>query len=345
MPKLTRLARSVSSVAQPSRTPLVALCAAAMLCLPLAHAEQAAAPAKPAAPQLIPVAPNKTAPLADAAVLAAAFQQNITAGDLNADLARLAPDVRAKAVTDPATVQQATTNLLVRRALAERAQKTGLDKQPMYQAQLRLLQDRLLSDAWLAKVDADNVLPDAEVERLAQLKYQSEAFSRFKQPGQIKVRHILLNKDEGGKARAQELLKEIKAGGDFAELAKANSKDPGSAARGGDLGLVAPGRMVPDFEKAAFALEKAGDVSEIVETGFGYHIIKLDERLPEKIASFNEVREGLKNEVLAKARNDARNASAADLFKAVEINEANMIQFIESARSATATAPTAPTAP
>lgn len=285
------------------------------------------------------------APPASSMPLATLNNSTITVGDLQADLLRLPAQARQSAVADAMTVQQAVTNLLVRKALAERAERGGLQKTPEYQAQLRLVQERLLSDAWLAKVDAESTLPDGEVHRLAQLKYQAEVFSRFKQPDQIKVRHILTSKDAEGKAQAEKLLRELKAGADFAKLAETNSKDPGSAARGGELGLVAPGKMVPDFEKAAFALKTPGDISDIVETGFGYHIIKLDENVPGKITPFMEVKDGLKNEVIRKIRNDARNAAAADLFKAVELNEANLTQLVESARSATSTAPTAPTAP
>jgi peptidyl-prolyl cis-trans isomerase C len=311
--------------------------AAALLTGTAAFAETATNTAKNAA-----TTPTTAAALAPAIIttpasstpLATLNQNTITVGDLQADLLRLPPEARQKAAADPMTVQQAVTSLLVRKALAERAEKEGLQNTPEYQAQLRLLQERLLSDAWLAKVDAASALPDDEVHRLAQMKYQAEAFTRFKQPDQVKIRHILTSKDAEGKAQAEKLLAELKAGADFVKLAEANSKDPGSAARGGDLGLVAPGRMVPDFEKAAFGLKAPGDLSEIVETGFGYHIIKLDEIVPGKIAPFMEVKDGLKNEVANKIRNDGRNAAAADLFKAVELKEDAMQQFVEAARQA-----------
>lgn len=280
----------------------------------------------------VATAPVSAATPAASTPLATLNKNAITVGDLQTDLLRLAPEARSKAAADPMTVQQAVTSLLIRKALAERAQQEGLQNTPEYQAQLQLVQERLLSDAWLAKVDAASALPDDEVHKLAQLKYQAEAFTRFKQPDQVKVRHILTSKNAEGKAQAEKLLAELKAGADFVKLAEAHSKDPGSAARGGDLGLVAPGRMVPDFEKAAFGLQKPGDLSEIVETGFGYHIIKLDEIVPGKIAPFMEVKDGLKNEVANKIRNDGRNAAAADLLKAVELKEEALKQFVEAAR-------------
>jgi len=90
---------------------------------------------------------------------------------------------------------------------------------------------------------------------------------------QIRARHILVDTEE----EARELLEKIKAGEDFAELAKNYSKDPGSAENGGDLGFFGRVMMVEPFEEAAFALEP-GQVSEPIKTDFGYHIIKVEEK-------------------------------------------------------------------
>ncbi|AFL87996.1 parvulin-like peptidyl-prolyl isomerase [Terriglobus roseus DSM 18391] len=100
---------------------------------------------------------------------------------------------------------------------------------------------------------------------------------------QVKVRHILIASsspatDAAAKAKAQDLLNKIKAGGDFAALAKANSDDPGSKGTGGELGYVkANGAMVPEFQAAAMKL-KAGETSDLVKTSFGYHIINAEAR-------------------------------------------------------------------
>src|SRR5207253_3006605 len=79
--------------------------------------------------------------------------------------------------------------------------------------------------------------------------------------------------------KAEELLAKLKAGGDFAALAKERSEDAGSAANGGDLGLFTRGRMTPAFEEAAFALQ-GGGLSDVVETPFGFHVIKVEEHRP-----------------------------------------------------------------
>ncbi len=133
-------------------------------------------------------------------------------------------------------------------------------------------------------------------------------------PIQIRASHILVS-DE---AKAKELLKKIKAGDDFAKLAKENSSDTGSAKNGGDLGLFPRGVMVPEFEDAAFAL-KVGEVSELVKSKFGYHIIKVTEiqtldTLKAAGAKAEEI-EVYKRTILANLTNDETKAKIEELKK------------------------------
>ena len=119
----------------------------------------------------------------------------------------------------------------------------------------------------------------------------------FKQPEQVKASHILIkveaNADQQKKAQAIEKIKQIqemlKGGQDFAALAKKYSEDKGSGAKGGDLGYFARGQMVKPFENAAFAM-KPNEVSDIVETQFGYHLIKVYDKKPERILAYDDVK-------------------------------------------------------
>jgi len=134
-------------------------------------------------------------------------------------------------------------------------------------------------------------------------KYYSENQQQFEIPEQVRASHILIKPDTSdpnvepalakaaAKAKAEELLKQIKDGDDFAELALANSGCP-SSARGGDLGFFSRGRMVPAFEEAAFALE-VGQVSDIVETKFGYHIIKVTDRKDASVTMFEQAKDDI----------------------------------------------------
>ena len=142
---------------------------------------------------------------------------------------------------------------------------------------------------------------DAEVK-----KFYDENPSRFEQAEQVRASHVLIGtKDAAGKdltdaqkadkrKKIEELLKRAKAGEDFAKLAKEYSEDPGSKDNGGEY-TFPRGQMVPEFESAAFSLKKAGDISDVVTTPFGYHIIKLSEKIPAKNLTLTEVSSDLKD--------------------------------------------------
>jgi peptidyl-prolyl cis-trans isomerase D len=140
---------------------------------------------------------------------------------------------------------------------------------------------------------------------------------RFTEPQQVRARHILLKADKQAepekaqavRKQAEELLEKIKKGADFAALAKKHSQDEASAAEGGDLGFFGKGVMVPPFEKVAFSLQP-GELSEIVETQFGYHIIKVEEKNPRRVRSLLEVREEIVRELQQEAaEREVRKAS------------------------------------
>lgn len=183
--------------------------------------------------------------------------------------------------------------LVVQRELARQAELAGLQSEPKVAAALRLARDRILADALLSS--AGGGPPEAAaLEKLALTQYNA-APEKFDIPEQIRASHILVDaRSCEPEARARELLSLARApNADFAALAKAHSHDPGSAARGGDLGLFARGKMTPAFEKAAFALGRPGEISDVVKTEFGYHIIRLDERIPARRRPFEEVRDQL----------------------------------------------------
>jgi peptidyl-prolyl cis-trans isomerase C len=127
--------------------------------------------------------------------------------------------------------------------------------------------------------------------------YYDKNPQRFKQPEQIKAGHILIKvdakADEAKKAEARQKIEEVqqklKDGGDFAALAKEYSEGP-SSAKGGDLGYFRRGQMVKPFEEAALAL-KPNEVSDVVETRFGYHLIKVYDNKPEQTLAYADVKD------------------------------------------------------
>ena len=134
----------------------------------------------------------------------------------------------------------------------------------------------------------------------------------FEQPPTVRASHVLIGVEENASAEArasarreaEACLEQIRQGTDFAEVARRHSDDPGTAAAGGDLQYFGPGDMLPEFEAAAFALN-AGEVSDVVETAFGFHVIKVIDRQPARPLTLAEVREPLTRFLEARAEQEA----------------------------------------
>ncbi len=130
---------------------------------------------------------------------------------------------------------------------------------------------------------------------------------QLKEPEKFRARHILVDTE----AEANDILARLKAGEDFAALAKEKSKDK-SKEQGGDLGFFSRGQLVPEFEQAAFGLE-VGQTSGAVKTQFGYHIIKLEEKQPAKERSFEEVKDSIKQMLLSSKQKERFETLLKDL--------------------------------
>ncbi len=149
----------------------------------------------------------------------------------------------------------------------------------------------------------------------------------FEQPEQVAARHIILTTqgitDEAERNairdRIQELRNRIAGGEDFAAVAREHSQD-GSAAQGGDLGMFGRGQMVPEFEEAAFSLE-IGQLSEVVETQFGYHILQVTERRPPRTVAYAEVRDDIADFLLEDVRNEAAQEYVENLRAQARVEE------------------------
>src|ERR1700691_975709 len=154
--------------------------------------------------------------------------------------------------------------------------------------------------------------------------YYDQHRDEYRVPEQVKVSHILIKTplpgpdgklDEKGVAEAREkaedILKQVKAGGDFAKLAEKYSDDPGSAKTGGELGWIGRGRTVPEFEKAAFSLGK-GQTSDLVKSSYGFHIIRVEDKQDAHLKTFaqvkSEIEEKVKQDKAAHATEAAANA-------------------------------------
>jgi peptidyl-prolyl cis-trans isomerase D len=157
--------------------------------------------------------------------------------------------------------------------------------------------------------------------------YYEQHRDQYKTPEQVKVSHILIktplpgpdNKvDEKGVAeaqhRAEDLLKQVKSGANFEDLAKKYSEDPGSAKQGGSLGWIGRGQTVPEFEKAAFSLPK-GQMSDLVKSSYGFHIIRVDDKQEAHAKSLDEVKSEIEPIVKHQLADQAAQKKAGELLK------------------------------
>jgi peptidyl-prolyl cis-trans isomerase D len=155
------------------------------------------------------------------------------------------------------------------------------------------------------------VIPATEIQR-----FYNNNINLYQTPEQVRASHILLNvagKDEEAvRKQAETVLQQVKAGGDFAALAKKFSEDPGSRDQGGDLDYFSRGRMVPEFENAVFALQP-GEVSDLIRTQFGFHIIQLVDKRPAVTRTLEEVRPQIEEQLRAQRAGEQLAARATEL--------------------------------
>lgn len=243
---------------------------------------------------------------AENALLMRGASVTISTQDVIEELAFAPDEVRKKILQEPEKIRQMVETLHLRRAFAAQAHTSGVAQKPEVQRQIAVTQERILAEAQLAQVE-DAALPSAEaIDKHIRTIYKAEP-ERFTIPAEVHARHILITgTDDAARSKAEKILADLRAGADFEQLAREHSADPGSAAKGGDLGFFPKGKMVSAFEKAAFALKKTGELSPVVQTPFGFHIIRLEGRKPATVKPFDEVKDELRAETIAKLKNDAR---------------------------------------
>ena len=200
--------------------------------------------------------------------------------------------------------------------------KKGLQEQGLNEKDLRELIRRnvIIENHIEQMVVPKQTVSDAEVK-----EFYDKNPETFTQPEQVRASHILITVDatatdadkKAAKEKAEGFLKQVKAGADFAKLAQENSGCP-SSKQGGDLGYFGKGQMVKPFEETAFAM-KTGDVSGVVETQFGYHIIKLTEKKSPSKIPFNDVKVRIADSLKRKKVSEAINATLEDAKKKAKI--------------------------
>lgn len=223
---------------------------------------------------------------------------------------RLAPllqqATRSGQPVTPEMEARARDEVVLREIFAQEATRRGVASSPDYKAQVELLRQTVLIRELFNEYQKKNQATEAD----ARAEYDRIKASAT--GTEYRARHILVESEE----LAKKLIADLKGGAKFEELAKANSKDPGSAENGGDLDFAKPDAYVPEFGKAMAALKKGEFTQEPVKSQFGYHIILLEDTREAQFPAFDDVKaqliQRLTQQKLQKYQDDLRKAAKTD---------------------------------
>lgn len=219
-------------------------------------------------------------------VLAVANGAKITEGDLQAAIMRF-PRERQEYLNTENGKKQLLEEMISFELIYNYAKDSGMENEKEYIDLLERAKKEILTQTAISKVMAQVTVTDQEVK-----DYYNANQKMFVEPEMVSAKHILVETKE----KAEEIISEINDGLSFEEAAQKYSSCP-SKGQGGNLGKFSRGQMVPEFEEAAFNLE-IGVVSEPVKTQFGYHLIKVEEKIESEAKEFNEVESMIKNTLL-----------------------------------------------
>ena len=193
----------------------------------------------------------------------------------------------------PARQRYVIDYLIDLKLLSAEGEKAKIAEGDEFARRMVYARDRILMEKLLNGVGGKAASPEA------MKAFYDEQVKALPKEYEVRARHILVDTEEAAKAA----LARIKGGEDFAKVASELSKDPGSGKEGGDLGYFTRDRMVPEFAEAAFKTEP-GQISEIVKSQFGYHIIKVEDRREKKPPSFDQVKDQIAKYMAQKAQED-----------------------------------------
>jgi len=206
----------------------------------------------------------------------------------------------------PELEKQARDEVVMREMFMQEAERRGLSASPDFKTQMELAKQTILIRALFDNEREKNKVSDAEIQaEYDKLKTQSTGT-------EFRARHILVEKEED----AKNLIKQINGGAKFEDVAKKNSKDPGSAENGGDLDFAKPDAYVPEFSGALTKLKKGEMTQDPVKSQFGYHIIKLEDTREAQFPPLAEIKPQLEQRIaqgkLTKFRDDIRAKAKTD---------------------------------
>ena len=241
-------------------------------------------------------------------ILASFRDQTITLGEFNQLWEEVPEDYKLQLDKSMVLDQMISEKLLI-----QEAKNMGLEEDNDVLEQIKKMAEQILVQVLIEREILDKIkVNDEEV-----LEYYEQNKDSFTEKEQVYLYNILLETEE----EAQDVLEQLKAGGDFSEIAIEKSAGP-SATQGGDLGYLSRGTIIPEIEEVVFALELE-ELSEVIKTDFGFHILKITEKKPETVKTLEEVKEDIIQTLLPDKQKEAFENLLEELKgkSEIEINE------------------------
>lgn len=257
---------------------------------------------------ILPSEENTKTTLPPETILSSFNGQTITLGEFNQLWDQIPENYKLQL-----TKRNVLDQIISEKLLIQEAKNRSLEQDKDVLEQIKKTTEQILVQSLIEK----EIIGKVKVDDQEALTYYEENKDNFITKEQVYLYNILVETEEV----AQDILEKLKAGGDFIELAKEKSTGP-SAAQGGDLGYVSKGELIPEIENVIFALE-IGNISDIIKSEYGFHILKVTDKKPEVLKTFEEVKEEIVQTLLSTKQKEAFDNLLEEIKSQVtiEINE------------------------
>jgi peptidyl-prolyl cis-trans isomerase C len=246
----------------------------------------------------------------DGKVLVTINNDKVTMTEFNKELDKIPMNMKMMVASESGK-KAYLDRLIIKRLLLAEAQKASIEKDKEFENKLAEIREQLIIESLLKKkLAAGANITDDDLQ-----KQYDKNKEKFLKDREINTRHILVKSDE----EARQVKEKLQAGEDFTDLAKRYSIDPNAKVTGGEVGFHPKGTLLPEYEAAAFKLTKVGQMSGIVKTQFGYHIIRLEGIKPPTYVPFAEVKDFIKQQLMQERQKEVLDKYIEELKKNAKI--------------------------
>jgi peptidyl-prolyl cis-trans isomerase C len=300
-------------------------------------------------------AANPTTSTDPSPYIAESPKARITLADYEAEMAKLPPGQRQQFAATRGRLVTLLNTMYLSRAIANEARAAGLDRDPILQKQIEIMVDKFLAQAWTERVDAKVAATfDADVEKYLPRAREIYLTSpeKYTTPERVRANQVFIkvgpDGDAAAKAKAEAVRAKAVAGTPISDLAREYSDDPSAKKNGGDLGFLAAKDIDASFAEVAFAMTKPGEISPVIKTRQGYHVLEFVARQPAALRPFDTVKGSILAEIRQTLITTSRTEYQGSMFAdpAPKVNEELITKInMDAQASAGPSDPTPPPPP